>query len=782
MFSALRGLVGRADATLPYDPIEGEEKVKVGRLWSYCKGKSKSDGSEVTLFYMDAANAQPDELAAAKNAVRRNKMLRHPNFVRYIDSVEGETKIILATEPVVPLSKALDDNRNELAVSWGIHQIAKGIEFLVERSMVHGQIQLSSIFVDKAGEWKLGGLELLTAETDTEEVTTYTPDGKYAPPETRTGNTKPGKKWAADMWGLGCLIWEVYNNELPRAESLRDVDNIPETLLEPFVKLISANPRSRPSPTSFLSEAKNQGNYLQNEFVDSNLFLDELAIKDKDATAAFYGKLPSMLDKFPQVACVHKYLPKLLEAFLYGGAGSAVLAPLFKIGKLLSYDEYQKQIIPCVVKLFSSTDRATRINLLQQLSLFVEYLSAETVNNQIFPHVVTGFTDTVPAMREQTVKSMLLLAPKLNETIIDQQLLRHFAKLQTDEQAGIRTNTTVCLGKIAGYLSHATRQRILVSAFGRACRDPFPAARIAGLMAFSQTSTYFSAKEIATKVLPGVVSLTVDPDSNVREKALSLCRGLLSEIEKDPEKEADTSTEAGDQQTSAALKSWSGWATSAVSGLASVTSSVAKYGGTPAGKDKREAKQDETDEEDEDDEFEDAVDNHPSDKKKSPSRGTKKLELRAKKITPAVNKFAPKKLSDEELGITSSKDGDDSGDGDGWGSDSDKSDWGDIDGGDGWGNGKDESKQRKSSDTRVSSPPKKKSDDNWGDDWGASSSKPSIPQASKAETPVSSSLKPKLTLAERKAARDARKAERLARNADKPTIRKSGLGAVKKCD
>lgn len=48
MFSALRGLVGRADATLPYDPIEGEEKVKVGRLWSYCKGKSK-----VTFVWVD---------------------------------------------------------------------------------------------------------------------------------------------------------------------------------------------------------------------------------------------------------------------------------------------------------------------------------------------------------------------------------------------------------------------------------------------------------------------------------------------------------------------------------------------------------------------------------------------------------------------------------------------------------------------------------------------------------------------------------------------------------
>ena len=30
-------------------------------------------------------------------------------------------------------------------------------------------------------------------------------------------------------------------------------------------------------------------------------------------------------------------------------------------------DEYQVKIVPCVVKLFSSTDRATRIQLLKQV-------------------------------------------------------------------------------------------------------------------------------------------------------------------------------------------------------------------------------------------------------------------------------------------------------------------------------------------------------------------------------------------------------------------------------
>lgn len=38
-----------------------------------------------------------------------------------------------------------------------------------------------------------------------------------------------------------------------------------------------------------------------------------------------------------------------------------------QVGKFLSAEEYQQKIIPVVVKMFSSTDRAMRIRLLQQV-------------------------------------------------------------------------------------------------------------------------------------------------------------------------------------------------------------------------------------------------------------------------------------------------------------------------------------------------------------------------------------------------------------------------------
>lgn len=46
---------------------------------------------------------------------------------------------------------------------------------------------------------------------------------------------------------------------------------------------------------------------------------------------------------------------------------SVYLVPFFKVGKLLDTEEYQKRVVPCVIKLFTSPDRATRVKLLQQV-------------------------------------------------------------------------------------------------------------------------------------------------------------------------------------------------------------------------------------------------------------------------------------------------------------------------------------------------------------------------------------------------------------------------------
>ncbi|PIO36768.1 hypothetical protein AB205_0035780, partial [Aquarana catesbeiana] len=271
-------------------------------------------------------------------------------------------------------------------------------------------------------------------------------------------------------------------------------------------------------------------------------------IKDPAERQTFFEQLSENLDSFPEDFCRHKILPQLLTAFEFGSAGAVILTPLFKIGKFLNADEYQQKIIPIIVKMFSSTDRAMRIRLLQQMENFIQYLNEPTVNAQIFPHVVHGFMDTNPAIREQTVKAR-------------------------DDQGPIRCNTTVCLGKIASYLNPTTRQRVLISAFSRATKDPFSPSRAAGVLGFAATHNFYSMNDCAGKILPGLCGVTMDPEKSVRDQAFKAIRSFLDKLEslsEDPAQLAELEKDVHAASTSpGVVGGWAGWAVTGVSSLTS---------------------------------------------------------------------------------------------------------------------------------------------------------------------------------------------------------------------
>ncbi|XP_067374299.1 N-terminal kinase-like protein isoform X2 [Channa argus] len=555
-------------------------------IWILHRGKRKTNGEPVSVFVYEVAQGTDQQTQLAKAAVKRMKTLRHPNILAYVDGLETEKSLYLVTEQVTPLAvhlkaKAENGGAGELEISWGLHQIVKALSFLVsDCHLLHNNLGVWAVFVDRAGEWKLGSLDHVAPEQgDPSGVLLPAPKAiypdmeKYDPPEMSNSS---GEKWAGEVWRLGCLIWEVFNGPLPRTSSLRSLGKIPKALVPHYCELVGANPRARPNPARFLQNCRTPGGFLSNSFVDSNLFLEEIQIKEPAEKQQFFQDLSDNLDSFPEDFCKHKVLPQLLTAFEFGNAGAVVLTPLFKVGKFLSAEEYQQKIIPVIVKMFSSTDRAMRIRLLQQMEQFILYLNEAAVNSQIFPHVVHGFTDTNPAIREQTVKSMLLLAPKLNETNLNQELMRHFARLQArDEQGPIRCNTTVCLGKIASYLNAGTRQRVLISAFSRATKDPFPASRSAGVLGFAATHNYYSVTEIAARILPTLCTVTVDPDKSVRDQAFKAIKSFLSKLEtvsEDPSKLADIEKDvASCAQPAGASSSWAGWA---VTGMSSLTSKL----------------------------------------------------------------------------------------------------------------------------------------------------------------------------------------------------------------
>ncbi|XP_038620016.1 N-terminal kinase-like protein [Tachyglossus aculeatus] len=581
----------------PYEVSPEETPETPPGPWGLHRGKKKATGDPVSVFIYDVKPGAEEQTLLAKAAFKRLKTLRHPNILAYIDGLETDKCLYVVTEPVTPLGtylKAKGDagELSQLEVSWGLHQIVKALSFLVnDCGLIHNNVCVAAVFVDRAGEWKLGGLDYMySAQGDSggPPPRKGIPElERYDPPEKTDSSGKGvGEKWSADVWRLGCLIWEVFNGSLPRATSLRSLGKIPKSLVPHYCELVGANPKMRPNPARFLQNCRSPHGFMCNSFVETNLFLEEIQIKEPAERQKFFQELSENLDSFPEDFCRHKVLPQLLTAFEFSSAGAVILTPLFKVGKLLGAEEYQQKIIPVVVKMFSSPDRAMRIRLLQQMEQFIQYLNEPTVNSQIFPHVVHGFLDTNPAIREQTVKSMLLLAPKLNENNLNVELMKHFARLQAkDDQGPIRCNTTVCLGKIGPYLNASTRHRVLTSAFSRAAKDPFAPSRAAGVLGFAATHNLYSMSDCALKVLPVLCALTVDPERTVRDQAFKAIRSFMAKLEtvsEDPAQLAEMEKDVHAASSPGAGGGAAGWAGWAVTGVSSLTSKLIRTHVPPA--------------------------------------------------------------------------------------------------------------------------------------------------------------------------------------------------------
>ena len=82
------------------------------------------------------------------------------------------------------------------------------------------------------------------------------------------------------MWGLACLIWEAFNGTMPQSNAMKDIGKIPKSLIPHWAELVSANPQKRPNPETFISNCRERKQFMDNMFVDCNLFLEEIQIKE----------------------------------------------------------------------------------------------------------------------------------------------------------------------------------------------------------------------------------------------------------------------------------------------------------------------------------------------------------------------------------------------------------------------------------------------------------------------------------------------------------------------
>lgn len=559
--AAVSTLVQKSGLNLPFSL--GAKVYSCETFWTLYDATKRDDGSLVSVFEYDLTHPlNKSTIPLARNSLRKLRTIRHPDVLRFIDVVESDSTICIMTERVRPLPLALSQSSSSVPreredwLIWGLHRISVALAFLNDSaSSTHGNVRPNAVFITPSGEWKLGGFEVLSSPKDDLSVI-YTMGGlmpdamAYAPPEVKKEGWSALKDVpvpAADGYALGLLLHAVFNPTHPPPPTAQpphpppQVSSrgaIPSSVFPSFKKLLNPNPKLRMSPKILLdigmaeSDGEGHGFFVNNRLVKVCAGLDGFTLGSESDKASLLRTLKESASSFPPEFVSYRILPCLASALEFGGASAATIVPLvLQFGKNVAPDDYGSIIVAPLVKLFASTDRGTRIALLDNLSNFAEKLDKKTVVDKIWPNLQTGFTDTVAVIREATVRAIILLSPKLSDRILNNDLLRHLARLQSDPEASIRTNTCILIGRLGPSLGYNTKRKVLVPAFSMALKDSFVHARVAGVMAFMATAECFEMDDVAGKVVSAVVGATLDKEKLVRDQAFKAVELFIKRLE-----------------------------------------------------------------------------------------------------------------------------------------------------------------------------------------------------------------------------------------------------------
>ncbi|XP_036355247.1 N-terminal kinase-like protein [Octopus sinensis] len=102
------------------------------------------------------------------------KTLRHPSILNYNEGMESDNKIYVVTEFVVPLKqyiRHLDRAHLNNFICCGFSRLINLLIFLNETHLLaHNNVCLDCVFVNNAGDWRIGGLEYMTHVNESTRV------------------------------------------------------------------------------------------------------------------------------------------------------------------------------------------------------------------------------------------------------------------------------------------------------------------------------------------------------------------------------------------------------------------------------------------------------------------------------------------------------------------------------------------------------------------------------------------------------------------------------------
>ncbi|KAM6961663.1 SCY1-like protein 2 isoform 1-T1 [Tautogolabrus adspersus] len=564
-----------------------------GLCWRIYNGTKKSTKQEVAVFVFEKKTVdkypkfEKDQIVdSLKRGVQQLTRLRHPRLLTVQHPLE-ESRDCLAfcTEPVfASLSNVLGQWENlpspvptdikeyklyDVETKYGLLQISEGLSFLHSGvKMVHGNLCLENIILNKSGAWKIMGFDFSISSTNPSDAEPkYSckewepnlpplclPNPEYLAPEYILSVSCDS---ASDMYSLGVVMHAVFNEGKPvfqvnkhdifksfsrQLDQLSTMspallNKIPEEVREHVKMLLSVTPNVRPD-----ADQMTKIPFFDDVGAVTLQYFDSLFQRDNLQKSQFYKGLPKVLPKLPKRVVVYRILPALNSEFVNPDMVPFVLPNVLLIAEECTKDEYVRLILPDLTPVFKQQEPVQASNMillifLQKMDLLLTKTPAEDIKSSVLPMVYRALEAPSVQIQELCLNIIPTFANLIEYTSMKNSLIPRIksACLQTSSLA-VRVNSLVCLGKILEYLDKwFVIDEILPFLQQIPSREPAVLMGVLGIYkcTFSHKKLGIPKEHLASKSLPHLVSLSIDNNLNLNQfnSFMVVIREMLSRME-----------------------------------------------------------------------------------------------------------------------------------------------------------------------------------------------------------------------------------------------------------
>lgn len=560
-----------------------------GMCWRIYNGTKKSTKQEVAVFVFDKKmidkyqKFDKDQIIdSLKKGVQQLTRLRHPRLLTVQHPLE-ESRDCLAfcTEPVfASLSNVLGQWDNlpspvptdikeyklyDVETKYGLLQISEGLSFLHSGvKMVHGNLCTANIILNKSGAWKIMGFDFsISSLNPSDAEPKYTckewepnlpplclPNPEYLAPEYILSVSCDS---ASDMYSLGVVMHAVFNEgksvfqvnkhdifksfsrQLDQLSNISPalLNKIPEEVRDHVKMLLSITPNVRPD-----ADQMTKIPFFDDVGAVTLQYFDSLFQRDNLQKSQFYKGLPKVLPKLPKRVVVYRILPALMSEFVNPDMVPFVLPNVLLIAEECTKEEYVRLILPDLTPVFKQQEPVQILLIfLQKMDLLLTKTPAEDIKNSVLPMVYRSLEAPSVQIQELCLNIIPTFANLIDYPSMKNSLIPRIksACLQTSSLA-VRVNSLVCLGKILEYLDKwFVIDDVLPFLQQIPSREPAVLMGILGIYkcTFSHKKLGIPKEHLATKILPHLVSVSIDNNLNLNQfnSFMAVIREMLSRME-----------------------------------------------------------------------------------------------------------------------------------------------------------------------------------------------------------------------------------------------------------